>query len=148
MISEQDRKRVATLREAGHGIRWIAKHLKLSRNTVREILDPKRTKERRAKRSAKSSTAQPSASTLLSPYHERIDQLLEEEAALSETKRRAQALTTTHILKDLRQLGYQGGRTILDDYLRTRRAPRRRSRKVYRRFETAPAEECQQDWSP
>lgn len=45
-------------------------------------------------------------------------------------------------------MGYTGGRTILLDYLRKIRGASRAPRKIFRRFETAPAEEMQADWSP
>jgi transposase len=66
------------------------------------------------------------------------------------TERVRQHLTTTRILREIRQVGYQGGRTILGAYVRQVRSelelePRK---SVKRRFETAPAEEIQVDWSP
>lgn len=145
MISDEERKRIQMLRQAGHGIRWIARHLEISRNTVREILEPERAERRRTKLEKE---RPPKKGSLLDPFRARIDKLLEEDEQLAEKKRSHKRLTTTHILKDLRRLGYRGSRTILDDYLRERRGRRRRGRKVYRRFETAPAEEAQQDWSP
>jgi transposase len=59
-------------------------------------------------------------------------------------------LTTTRILRELRQVGYQGGRTILGDYVRELRTQLtlEPNRSVKRRFETDPAEEIQLDWSP
>jgi transposase len=147
MISPEKRQRVQALYKAGHGIRWIARQLKLSRNTVREILDPSLTKRRQRKKEATRQDDPPKGSPL-EPYKGRVQDLVEEDELLREKKRSHKPLTTTHILKDIRGLGYQGGRTILDDYVRQLRGPRRRSRKPFRRFETCPAEEGQQDWSP
>jgi transposase len=59
-------------------------------------------------------------------------------------------LTTTRILREVRVLGYTGGRSILARYASRLRAERGRppSRVVKRRFETAPGREMQVDWSP
>ncbi len=65
-------------------------------------------------------------------------------------KRVRECLTTTRILREIRQVGYRGERTILADYVRELRrqiAPQA-SKAVKRRFETAAAEELQIDWSP
>lgn len=62
----------------------------------------------------------------------------------------AQGLKVTRILREIRKLGYQGGRTILGDYVRQLRAQTGAlpSKSVKRRFETHVAEEMQIDWSP
>lgn len=62
----------------------------------------------------------------------------------------AQGLKVTRILREIRKLGYQGGRTILGDYVRQLRTQTGAlpSRSVKRRFETSVAEEMQIDWSP
>ena len=62
----------------------------------------------------------------------------------------AQGLKVTRILREIRKLGYQGGRTILGDYVRQLRAQTGAvpSNSVKRRFETDVAEEMQIDWSP
>lgn len=65
-------------------------------------------------------------------------------------KRVRERLTATRILREIRQVGYRGERTILADYVRELRrqiAPQA-SKAVKRRFETAAAEEMQVDWSP
>lgn len=62
----------------------------------------------------------------------------------------AQGLKVTRILREIHKLGYQGGRTILGDYVRQLRAQTGAvpSNSVKRRFETGEAEEMQIDWSP
>ncbi|MBP7620924.1 MAG: IS21 family transposase [Gemmatimonadales bacterium] len=62
----------------------------------------------------------------------------------------AQGLKVTRILREIRKLGYQGGRTILGDYVRQLRAQTGAlpTASVKRRFETGVAEEMQIDWSP
>jgi transposase len=57
-------------------------------------------------------------------------------------------LTVSRILREIRAEGYSGCRSILADYVRTLRSPTVPSKKVWRRFETRPAEELQVDWSP
>ena len=59
-----------------------------------------------------------------------------------------QGLTGSRILREIRKDGYTGKRTILQDQIRKLRGPSRASRRTYRRFETAPAQEAQVDWSP
>ncbi|MCU0294242.1 MAG: IS21 family transposase, partial [Thermoanaerobaculaceae bacterium] len=56
-------------------------------------------------------------------------------------------LTTTRILREISEQGYTGGRTILADYVRSLPRVTAKARGVKRRFETAPGEEMQVDWS-
>jgi transposase len=58
-----------------------------------------------------------------------------------------QGLTLTRILREIREEGYGGGRTILNDYARTLPSPRPAPKGVKRRFETEPGAEMQVDWS-
>jgi transposase len=59
-------------------------------------------------------------------------------------------LTTTRILREIRALGYGGGRTIVGKYVRELRSQQglKPTRAVKRRFETGPGKEMQIDWSP
>jgi transposase len=59
-------------------------------------------------------------------------------------------LTTTRILREIRELGYDGGRTILGQHVRELRSQQglEPARGVKRRFETGPGREMQVDWSP
>jgi transposase len=72
----------------------------------------------------------------LDPYKERIKEKM------------AKHLTCTRILREIKQEGYDGGRTILADYIRKNSAAPAPRKKAWRRFETAPGEEIQFDWSP
>jgi transposase len=139
MIPEDTRSRVQRLREAGKSIRSIARESGIARNTVREILGLRKKpppKEEEARRSF-----------LLDPYKKAIEEILREEDLERRKDPGRKPLTSRKILKEIRKLGYTGGRTILDDHLRRSRGPQRRSRKAWVRFETSPAEEAQQDWS-
>lgn len=62
----------------------------------------------------------------------------------------AKGLTVSRILREIRQLGYSGARSILAEYVRTvqARLALRPRKAVKRRFETRPGEEMQIDWSP
>jgi transposase len=62
----------------------------------------------------------------------------------------AKRLTTTRILREIRALGFTGGRTIVARHVSTLRSEQRPrpARVVKRRFETAPGKEMQVDWSP
>lgn len=51
------------------------------------------------------------------------------------------------ILREMRERGYAGGRTIVGEYVSKIR-PRQKSKRRVRRFETKPAKEAQVDWSP
>jgi transposase len=134
MIRPEVRDRVRKLHHKGVGIKKIARNLRISRNSVRDIL---REPEKPA--GERNSTSSPS---LLDPYRSQIQELLER------AEREKWKLTTKRILKEIRKRGYGGGRTLVDDYVRNLRGPRRKVRDVHPRFETQPAEEAQQDWSP
>jgi len=74
----------------------------------------------------------------LDPYRKSVEELV------------AKDLTATRILREIKELGYQGGRTILAEcvsHLRAQR-PLQNRRQIKRRFETPAALEAQVDWSP
>ena len=48
------------------------------------------------------------------------------------------------LLREIRELGYEGGYTVLKDYVHPRRRPRQP--KATMRFETGPGEQAQVDW--
>ncbi|MER3453276.1 MAG: hypothetical protein C4344_06505 [Acidimicrobiia bacterium] len=115
------------LHAQGKGIRAIAKELDLSRNTVRDALrseaPPARTRAKRA-------------NPQLVPFADQIRAMLFEQKFIG-----------SRILRELRLLGYQGGPTALYDYLAALKEERTRT-KVTERFETAPGQQGQFDWSP
>jgi len=59
-------------------------------------------------------------------------------------------LTVTRILREISEQGYSGGRSILAEHVRTVQTQLALNphKSVKRRFETAPGEEMQIDWSP
>jgi transposase len=144
MIQPETRALIATLREAGLGARAISRKLGVARNTVRDILDP----ERRARKKLKAAKDTPATrDELLDPFKGEIEALLLKDEQLKKENPSARPLSTRLVLKAIRKLGYTGGRTILDEHLRALRGPKRLSTKAFRRFETDPAVEAQQDWT-
>lgn len=123
-----------TLHQAGAGIRELARRLEVSRNTVRDILLARHTQL------ITPTTALPAVraprSRLLAPHEERIRTLL----ALYPNAR------PKRVFKILKTEGFEGGHTIVKDYLR--RVRPQETKKPVERLETAPGEQSQQDWSP
>ena len=117
-------KELYELKGEGRSMRGIASDLGISRATVRkyarspEVPKPKA----RAKRGSK-----------LDAYKEYID------VRVSEGLENCVVL-----LRELRQLGYEGGYSTLKDYAHPRRRPRQPKATV--RFETASGEQAQVDW--
>ena len=106
----------------GKTISAIARELGIARQTVRRALKD-HDKRAEVKRPSK-----------LDPYKEEIKRLLEAKPHL----------TNVLILEKIRKLGYEGGKSILGDYLRQLRP------KVHPSFlhiETMPGEQAQVDWA-
>jgi len=130
-LTEDQRAEIRRLQQMTFGTRRIARSLGLGRKVVRRALAEMGLTESRP-----SPSSAVKAASKLDPFRERIQDSI---------KKR---LTTTRILRELRQQGYTGGRTILADYIRTLRTDPPPKKKVWRRFETRPGEEAQFDWSP
>lgn len=128
MIGKEAWVDIKTLHRQGHSIRGIARELGLSRKTVRRYLrseDPPRyvrTKRR---------------PSLLDPYKDYLQSRL---AALPE-------LPATVLLREIQAQGYQGKITLIKDLVRPLKAERKRLQELTVRFETAPGEQAQVDWS-
>ena len=117
---------IRTLHAQGKSVRRIAHDLNLSRNTVRHAL--RSTEPPRYQR-------QPSTHTRIERFRPFIQQLLEQE------------LIGSRILTELRARGYQGSAaTFYRAYASLR--PAQPDPRVTERFETAPGEQSQFDWSP
>ena len=112
------------MKGAGRSIRGIAGELGIARNTVRRYL--KSPEAIRAK-------PRPHRASKLDPYTGYIDSRLHE------------GLENCVVLhRELRARGYDGGYSILKDYVSPRRRPRQPDATM--RFETAPGEQAQVDW--
>ena len=115
------------LQAQGMGIREIAREVGVSRQSVRRALaaeSPPRYKRH------------PSRTTKLEPYRAMVRELS-----------LGKHLIGTRILRELKAAGYDGGQSILYDYLRTLKGTAL-PEKATVRFETAPGQQGQFDWSP
>lgn len=101
----------------------IARKLNLDIKTVR----------RAVKRDTFSYGRQKSRGTKLDGFKDKIDTLLKSYPSLSAVR----------IYEEIQKMGYEGGISILRDYLKTIRPPR----KVFLHIQTSPAEEAQVDWA-
>ena len=117
-------KEIYEMKGAGRSIRGIAGELGIARNTVRRYL--KSPEAVRAK-------PRPQRASKLDPYPGYIDSRLDE------------WLENCVVLpRELRARGYDGGYSILNDYVSPRRRPRQPDATM--RLETAPGEQAQMDW--
>jgi transposase len=123
MLSQEDYLVIKTLKKRGVYIKDIAAELNVHPRTVSRAL--KRGSEPKAKRKSRGSK--------LSAYYEQIEQLLE-----------AGVWNAMVILREIQAAGYEGGITILREYLQPKRMLRQKKATV--RFETAPAQQLQSDW--
>ncbi len=126
-LSPEERDQILELRKH-YGSREIAKRVGLSRKVVRRVL----------RAAGPKAAPRPQGESLLDEFRETIRAKVEKR------------LTVSRILREVREKGYRGGRTLLAKYVRAQRAqlalePRK---KVTRRFETPVAREMQIDWSP
>ena len=117
-------KELYELKGEGRSIRGIARELGISRNSVRKYLrSPEVPKPRpRRRRGSK-----------LDGYKEYIDGRLSDGLD-----------NCVVLLREISELGYEGGYTTLKDYVQPRRRPRAPRATV--RFETDPGEQAQVDW--
>lgn len=130
-VSDEERARILELARAKRSVREIAKQTGLGRKLVGRVL-------------AEAGEARPSAATpspvekasKLDPFRELIAEKV------------AKNLTVERILREIQEQGYEGGRTILREHVRSIRAPLAPRKRVHCRFETPRAEELQIDWSP
>lgn len=112
----------------GVSIREIRRRTGLHRETIRRALAAKRPPAYR----------RPKAPSKLDPFKEEIERLL----------RSDHRLPGTRIRELIAELGYEGGKTILDNHLREVR-PRFVPRRTYQRTVYRPGEICQFDlWEP
>ena len=112
----------------GVSIREIRRRTGLHRETIRRALAAKDPPAYR----------RPKAPSKLDPFKEEIERLLGSDHRMPGTR----------IRELIAELGYEGGKTILDDHLREVR-PRFAPRRTYQRTVYRPAEICQFDlWEP
>lgn len=125
-LSPEKRSQVRRVFKETGSIRATAARTKVSRNAVRRILRPASTPD------ARQSSARGSK---LDPYKAKIEFLAREKD-----------LTGVRILEEIKELGYDGGYSILKEYLRKiRPKPRKRPTPP---IDHPPGHEAQMDWSP
>jgi transposase len=126
MISMDAWTTIRYLYAQGRGKKTIARELGIARNTVRRALarggPPRYQRPRRPNQQ-------------LAPFSETIEHMCQE------------GLIGTRILRELRQRGYAGSRSALYTFLRRLKAEEPDPR-VCLRYETAPGQQEQFDWSP
>lgn len=128
-LSEGERQNIINqYRKCGGRLRRTAQATRHDRKTVRDVLE-------RAGISTDTGATSRSPGSKLDLFRETV------------RDKHAQGLTLTRILREIREQGYTGGRTILNDYVRTLPSPRPAAKVAKRRFETPPGAEMQVDWS-
>ncbi|MCP4756910.1 MAG: IS21 family transposase [Proteobacteria bacterium] len=118
----------------GNSIRFLARHYKIGRNTVRRILRRNESGRDRGHDVLKPKTVP--RQSKLDPWLPRIQSLLEQ----------FPGITGVRMHEELQNAGFDGGRTIVFDRLRQLRP--RPKRELVVRFETDPGQQGQMDWSP
>jgi transposase len=127
MLNQENQVEISVLHRQGMRIRAIARHLGVSRNTVRQVLRGK-------------------APRRYGPRRPRPTKLRAYEGYLRERVGMAGAvrIPATVLLHEIRQLGYRGGLTQVKMFLKSIQPPRREDPVV--RFETPPGQQMQVDF--
>ena len=127
---------VVTMHVQGCSIRALARHWNIGRNTIRRIL--RRNLLQRDRGHDVLAPRQPKA-----PRPSKLDPFV---PLMREFLEKHPEITGQRMYEELQDAGYTGKRTILMDRLHTLRPRPKRDPIV--RFETAPGEQGQMDWSP
>lgn len=119
-MDPEEKKHIQELRAGGMDIRAIARKTGRNVKTIRRVLGE---------------PPAPPGESKVAKYEARALELYDKGLSLS------------RILRELREKGYSGSRTILQDFFLHRRGRRKPAPRVHRRFETPRARESQVDWS-
>lgn len=132
---EELEHQIITLHAEGVGVRALSRRFSMGRNTIRRIL-----RGNRARRDEGHDASRKKKSVFrkskLTPFLPMIKDLLE----------RYPRITGVRVHEELVAAGFDGGSTIVTDYLRKVRPKPKKAQVV--RFETDPGEQGQMDWSP
>ena len=112
------------MRKEGKSVRSISRETGLSRNTVRHYLRAQGIPERKARKKRGSK---------LDPFQKEIQEMM-----------KLGIFNCEVIYGKLKELGYQGGKTIIKDYVKAFRPPR--GIVATQRYETKPGKQVQVDW--
>ena len=127
-LTPEQRATIRKIFKETGSIRHTAKRTGISRNAVRREL-------KRRSHPLPNAPAAPHRPSKLDPYKAKIGYLVREKH-----------LTAVRVLEEITELGYQGGYSILKDYIRTiRPTPFRRPTPP---LDHPPGQEGQMDWSP
>lgn len=118
---------IKLLKKEGHSIRQIARMLGMSRNTVRRAL----------RRGQPPKFATPAKESKLDGFKEYVRQRYESCGGLSAVR----------LLEEIRAQGYEGSVQTLRRFVTKLAAPRKATAKLTVRYETAPGQQAQCDWS-
>lgn len=125
MVKVDEWTTIRTLRVKGVSIRKIARVCKVSRNTVRRVIrEEARTIYQR----------KPKGDHVLKGFEKELQEMVEKQ------------FIGSRMLEELRKRGYSGSSVTLYRYLK-KRGLNKPSNKVSMRYETAPGEQYQFDWS-
>jgi transposase len=135
MSESMDHEIVRRWRE-GQSMRGIARHLAIGRHRVARIIRHHRQSRDSGARHPDLPRRRGRRKSKLDPFQDALGQLLS----------RYPNMTATRMFEELRAMGYPGGYTILRQRMKELR--RRPAKKPVIRFETAPGQQAQMDWSP
>jgi len=124
MLRSESIMSLQQMRKEGKSVRGISRETGLSRNTVRRYLRAQGIPERKARKKRGSK---------LDPFQEEIQEMM-----------RLGIFNCEVIYGKLKELGYQGGKTIIKDYVKAFRPPR--GIVATCRYETKPGKQVQVDW--
>jgi transposase len=120
-MSPKEIERIVEMARQGIAIRSIARALGRNVKTIRQVLG---------------SGPRPPRPSKLEAFKDLVREKVQKD------------LLAPRILREIRERGYTGSISILKEFMHSIRGPRRKKRKIVRRFETPPAKEAQCDWSP
>jgi transposase len=127
---------VVTRHQNGTSIRALARELGLGRNTIRKILRNHAARRDHGHDTVADRRPQGPRASKLDPF----------EPAIRELLKKYPDITGQRIYEELKELGYDGGITILRQRVRRLRPTPKKTPVV--RFETEPGVQGQMDWSP
>ena len=126
---------IVLLRAEGWSIRGLARRFDMGRNTIRRIL--RKNNEQREKGHDVLDPSRPvTRKSKLDEFKTMIKELLD----------KYPDITGVRVYEELTESGFDGGRTIVTDYLQQIRPQPKKEPVV--RFETPPGHQGQMDWSP